>query len=94
MYGSCNISLGVALPREERMLLSAQLRSFKSVAAASVEEKRIRIWYKGTLPAQMIRDRILEQRLLFIAGIIVVHMAEDAVINPGTSETDYIYSNR
>ena len=37
-YGVYNIKLAVALPREERAVLAAKLRSFRQIAAAVVEE--------------------------------------------------------
>lgn len=59
MYGVYDISLGLPLPREERLLLAARLRSIPAVKAAVAEERHVRLWYMGKLPALPIQAQIL-----------------------------------
>ena len=44
MYGSCYLHLQAALPREERALLAAQIRRYRTVKAVTVTDKRVQIW--------------------------------------------------
>ena len=57
MYGTCCFALQAALPREERVQLEAQLRRYPTVKAVVAEERRVRVWYQGTLPAHEIRQQ-------------------------------------
>ena len=58
-YGVYNIRLAVALPREERAVLAAKLRSFRQIAAAVVDERQARIYYRGVLPLQQVQSLIV-----------------------------------
>ena len=55
MYRVIDISLGIPLPREERVRMEAHLRRFRAVKAVAATEQRVRIWYLGRLPAGGIR---------------------------------------
>ncbi len=59
MYGRYNFALQIALPREERVHLAAQLRRYRTVAAVVVEERLVKIWYKGTLPVGEIQQHLI-----------------------------------
>ena len=59
-YGVCNIRLEASMPREARASLAARLRSCRTVVAASVEDRSMRIWYRGDIPAQHIRNLVQE----------------------------------
>ena len=54
IYKVFNITWKQALPREERLRLAARIRAYRTVAACSVEEKRLTAWYRGTLPTAQI----------------------------------------
>ena len=58
-YGVYNVKLSVALPREERAVLAARLRSFRQIAAAVVEERHVRLYYRGALPVQQVQSLIV-----------------------------------
>lgn len=64
-YGNCYINLKTAVPREERARLAAELRRFRAVASVSVDERRIHIWYRGSLPYGQIQRHVINtmQRL-------------------------------
>ena len=53
-YGVYEIKLSVALPRDERALLAAKLRSFRQITAAVVDEHKVRLYYSGVLPVQQV----------------------------------------
>ena len=78
-YGRMNYVLPIALPREKRAELAAVIRRFRTVKAVLVDEKRIRIWYVGTLPAQEI------QKL----AIAAVRAAKEAAITPAERLAEY-----
>ena len=59
-YGVLNIRLQAKLPREERGLLAARLRCYRQVAAVTVLESQITIYYKGTLPVQLIHAQVVK----------------------------------
>lgn len=58
-YGSTIYHLQAKLERTERARLAAELRRFPSVASAAVEESRVRIWYRGSLPSPRIQQHII-----------------------------------
>lgn len=60
IYKVCDIALKLPLPREERVLLAARLRSFPQVKSVAAEEHRLRIWYLGALPARTIQTLLLQ----------------------------------
>lgn len=60
IYNVTNISLAVALPREERVRLAAQIRSYRAVAACTVDETAVRIWHNGNFPAKIIHKQIIK----------------------------------
>lgn len=59
-YGVCNIRLEASMPRETRAALAARIRSCRNVVAASVEDRSMRIWYRGDIPAQHIQHLVQE----------------------------------
>ena len=73
-YGVYDIKLGVSLPRETRTLLAAQLRAFHSVAAVSVEERKIRIWHHGAPPLPLIQKHVA--RVALHAKEATIHQAD------------------
>lgn len=79
MYGSCYLHLQAALPREERALLAAQIRRYRTVKAVTVTDKRIQIWYRGALPFREI------QRL----AIATVRRAQEAAATPAERLAEY-----
>ena len=79
MYGSCYFNLQMALPREERARLAASIRRYRMVKAVSVTEKRVQIWYRGTLPIREI------QRL----AIATVTRAKEAAVTPAERLAEY-----
>ena len=79
MYGSCYFNLQMALPREERARLAASIRRYRMVKAVSVSEKRVQIWYRGTLPIREI------QRL----AIATVTRAKEAAVTPAERLAEY-----
>ncbi len=58
-YGSYRIQLKKPLPSEAIAGMAARIRQFSAVAAASVEERRICVWYHGTLPTRQIQHYIM-----------------------------------
>ena len=79
MYGSCYLHLQAALPREERALLAAQIRRYRTVKAVTVTDKRVQIWYRGALPFREI------QRL----AIATVRRAQEAAVTPAERLAEY-----
>lgn len=79
MYGSCYLHLQAALPREERALLAAQIRRYRTVKAVTVTDKRVQIWYRGALPFREI------QRL----AIATVRRAQKAAVTPAERLAEY-----
>ncbi len=79
MYGSCYLHLQAALPREERALLAAQIRRYRTVKAVTVTDKRVQIWYRGALPFREI------QRL----AIATVCRAQEAAVTPAERLAEY-----
>ena len=59
MYGRMNYRLPVALAREQRAQLAAQLRRYRTLKAVLVDERQVRIWYVGTLPARELQQYII-----------------------------------
>ena len=53
------ITLGVELPREERVRLTVQLRHFHAVLAVAVEGRSIKIWHNDPLPQLAIQKYVL-----------------------------------
>lgn len=78
-YGRMNYVLPIALPREKRAELAAVIRRFRTVKAVLVDEKLIRIWYVGTLPAQEIQQ----------LAIAAVRAAKEAAITPAERLAEY-----
>ena len=72
MYGRLNYHLPIALSREKRASLAASIRRYRMVKAVLVDEKQVRIWYAGTLPAREIQQQV----------IAVVQEAKEAAITP------------
>lgn len=58
-YGSTIYHLQTRLERADRARLAAELRRFPSVVSAAVEESRVRIWYRGSLPSPRIQQHII-----------------------------------
>lgn len=79
MYGSCYLHLQAALPREERALLAAQIRRYRTVKAVTVTDKRVQIWYRGALPFREI------QRL----AIATVQRVQEAAVTPAERLAEY-----
>lgn len=79
MYGRLNVHLPIALPREKRSELAAVLRRYRMVKAVLVDEKQVRIWYTGTLPAREIQQQI----------IAVVQAAQEAAVTPAERLAEY-----
>ena len=79
MYGSCYLHLQAALPREERALLAAQIRRYRTVRAVTVTDKRVQIWYRGALPFREI------QKL----AIATVRRAQEAAVTPAERQAEY-----
>ena len=79
MYGSCYLHLQAALPREERALLAAQIRRYRTVKAVTVTDKRVQIWYRGALPFREI------QKL----AIATVRRAQEAAVTPAERLVEY-----
>ena len=79
MYGRLNYHLPIALPREKRSELAAVLRRYRMVKAVLVDEKQVRIWYAGTLPAREIQQQI----------IAVVQAAQEAAVTPAERLAEY-----
>lgn len=59
-YGVCDIKLQVAMPREERAKLAARVRCYRQVAAVTAEERCLRIYYRGALPARLIHAQVIK----------------------------------
>lgn len=79
MYGSCYLYLQAALPREERALLAAQIRRYRTVKAVTVTDKRVQVWYRGALPFREI------QKL----AIATVRRAQEAAVTPSERLAEY-----
>ena len=79
MYGRLNYHLPIALPREKRSELAAVLRRYRMVKAVLVDEKQVRLWYTGTLPAREIQQQI----------IAVVQAAQEAAVTPAERLAEY-----
>ncbi len=73
------MNLGLALPREERARMAAEIRRFRSVKAVSVEERRVRIWYVGALPIERIRSLVLAD----------LHRVKEASVTPAERLAEY-----
>ncbi|WP_337515562.1 heavy metal translocating P-type ATPase [Mitsuokella jalaludinii] len=79
MYGSCYLHLQAALPREERAMLAAKIRRFRTVRAVTVTDKRVQIWYRGALPIREI------QKL----AIATVRRVQEAAVTPSERLAEY-----
>ncbi|MBR6711183.1 MAG: heavy metal translocating P-type ATPase [Selenomonadaceae bacterium] len=79
MYGTCCFALQAALPREERVQLEAQLRRYPTVKAVVAEERRVRVWYQGTLPAHEIRQHLIG----------TVRRMQEAAVTPAEQLAEY-----
>ncbi len=79
MYGSCYLNLQMALPREERAKLAAAIRRYRMVKAVAVMEKRVQIWYCGTLPIREIQNLAIE----------TVTRAKEAAVTPSERLAEY-----
>jgi len=79
MYGRLNYALPLVLPREQRLELVAHIRRYRAVRAVLVEERQVRLWYTGTLPAREIQQQI----------IAAVHIAQAAAVTPAERLAEY-----
>ncbi len=79
MYGRMNYRLPVALAREQRAQLAAQLRRYRTLKAVLVDERQVRIWYVGTLPARELQQYI----------IAAVQAAQAAAVTPADRLAEY-----
>ncbi len=81
-YGNCYFALQAALSREERAQLAAKIRRYRQVAAVTVEERRVHIWYKRPLPVYQLQQI---QHLL----IETVKQAREAAVTPAERLAEY-----
>ena len=79
MYGQYFIHLAAPLPREDRALLAAQIRRYRMVTAVTVEEKRVHIWYRHSLPIVPIQQ----------LAIAAVQRAKEAAVTPADRLAEY-----
>ncbi|WP_337424592.1 heavy metal translocating P-type ATPase [Mitsuokella jalaludinii] len=79
MYGSCYLHLQAALPREERAMLAAKIRRFRTVRAVTVTDKRVQIWYRGALPIREIQKLV----------IATVRRVQEAAVTPSERLAEY-----
>ena len=79
MYGRLNLSLQCALPREKRAQLASRIRRYREVKAVLVDEKRVRLWYTGTLRAREIQQLV----------ITAVREAQEAAVTPAQRLAEY-----
>ncbi|WP_031584379.1 heavy metal translocating P-type ATPase [Selenomonas bovis] len=79
MYGRYDFQMGVKLPRTERAMLAAKIRRYRMVRAVLVDERRVRVYYTGRLPAREIRSLVL----------LAVRAERDAEITPAERLAEY-----
>ena len=82
MYGNCYFHLQAALNREERAKVAAKIRRNRNIAAVTVDERKVHIWYKRQMTPFQLQEI---QKML----IETVKRLQEAAITPAERLAEY-----